>query len=70
MQAIGSLQDKSLGLVSFTISNLHSSPSGVPSGAPSGAPYEPGPPAWVLVLGVAGLAGVLFVARQRVRSER
>ena len=38
VQAIGSLQDKSLGLVAFTVSGLHSSPSGVPSGAPSGAP--------------------------------
>src|SRR4029079_2876377 len=35
VHAIGSLQDKSLGLVSFTVSNLHSSPSGVPGGAPS-----------------------------------
>jgi hypothetical protein len=70
VHAIGSLQDKSLGLVSFTVSNLHSSPSGVPGGAPSGAPYEPGPPAWVLVLGVAGLGGVLLAARQRVRGVR
>ena len=70
VHAIGSLQDKSLGLVSFTVSNLHSAPSGVPGGAPSGAPYEPGPPAWVLVLGVTGLAGALFAARQRVRGVR
>ena len=70
MHAIGSLQDKSLGLVTFTVSNLHSSPSGVPSGAPSGAPYEPGPPAWVPVLVVAGLAGVLLAARRRVRGAR
>ena len=70
VHAIGSLQDKSLGLVSFTVSNLHSSPSGVPGGAPSGAPYEPGPPAWVLVLGVTGLAGVLLAARRRVQGVR
>jgi hypothetical protein len=70
VHAIGSLQDKSLGLVSFTVSNLHSSPSGVPGGAPSGAPYEPSPPAWVLVLGVTGLAGVLLAARRRVQGVR
>ncbi len=70
VQAIGSLQDKSLGLVSFTVSNLHSSPSGVPSGAPSGAPYEPGPPAWVPVLVVAALVGVLLAARRRMRGVR
>ena len=70
VHAIGSLQDKSLGLVNFTVSNLHSSPSGVPGGAPSGAPYEPGPSAWVLVLGVTGLAGVLLAARRRVQGVR
>lgn len=70
VHAIGSLQDKSLALVSFTVSNLHSAPSGVPGGAPSGAPYEPGPPAWVPVLVLAGLAGVVLVARRRVRDAR
>ena len=38
VHAIGSLQDSTLGLVAFTVSDLHSAPSGVPSGAPSGAP--------------------------------
>jgi hypothetical protein len=70
VHAIGSLQDKSLALVSFTVSNLHSSPSGVPGGAPSGAPYEPGPPAWVPVLVLAGLAGVVLAVRRRVQGAR
>jgi hypothetical protein len=69
VQAIGSLQDKSLGLVAFTVSGLHSSPSGVPSGAPSGAPYEAGPPAWVPALVLAGLAAVVLATR-RLRSVR
>ena len=70
VQAIGSLQDKSLGLVAFTVSGLHSSPSGVPSGAPSGAPSEPGPPAWVPVLVLAGLAARRCSRPGALRSVR
>lgn len=71
VHAIGSLQDKTLGLVSFTVSGLHSAPSGVPSGAPSGAPYEDGPPAWLPALAVAALAAVALGARRlRVRGTR
>lgn len=40
VHAIGSLEDGTLSLVSFTIEGLHSAPSGVPSGAPSGAPAD------------------------------
>jgi hypothetical protein len=60
VHAIGSLQDRSLGLVSFAVDGLHSAPSAVPSGAPSGAPFEPGVPvALALLAGVgAGLAGM------------
>ena len=36
VHAIGKLDGGKLSLVSFTVSDLHSSPSGVPSGAPSG----------------------------------
>jgi hypothetical protein len=56
VHAVGSLQNQNLGLVSFTVSNLHSSPSGVSSGAPSGAPSQDGVPAWVLMSTVLGLA--------------
>lgn len=61
VHAVGSLDKKNLALVSFTVSNLHSSPSGVDSGAPSGAPSQDDLPGWVLVstalgLGVAGLS--------------
>jgi hypothetical protein len=56
VHAIGKLDGGKLSLVSFTVSDLHSSPSGVPSGAPSGAPADGGVPAWLLVSTVAGLA--------------
>ena len=56
VHAIGKLDGGELSLVSFTVSDLHSSPSGVPSGAPSGAPADGGVPAWLLVSTVAGLA--------------
>jgi hypothetical protein len=73
VHAIGSLQDKTLGLVTFTVSGLHSAPSGVPSGAPSGAPYEDSTPAWLPGLAVAVLAAVgvgVAARRLRVRGTR
>ncbi|WP_300009137.1 DUF4397 domain-containing protein [Pseudonocardia sp.] len=65
VHAIGSLEDDTLGLVVFTVDGLHSAPSGVPSGAPSGAPYEPGVPAGLLALGLAGAALVAAAATGR-----
>ncbi len=71
VHAIGSLQDKTLDLVTFTVSGLHSAPSGVPSGAPSGAPYQGGLNLWLPGLAVAGLATVALAARRlRVRGTR
>ncbi len=67
VHAFGSLNDKTLGLVSFTVTGLHSSPSGVPSGAPSGAPSESGLPGWLLITTAAGLLVVGLSAR-RLRS--
>jgi len=67
VQAIGKLDGGKLSLVSFTVSDLHSSPSGVPSGAPSGAPADHGVPSWLLVTTVAGLA-VVGVSARRLRS--
>jgi Domain of unknown function (DUF4397) len=67
VQAIGKLDDGKLSLVSFTVSDLHSSPSGVPSGAPSGAPADGGAPAWLLVTTLAGLS-VVAVSAVRLRS--
>ena len=64
VHAVGSLDKKNLQLVSFTVSNLHSSPGGVSSGAPSGAPFDDGVPAWVLVSGLLGLAVVGVSARR------
>jgi Domain of unknown function (DUF4397) len=71
VNAIGSLNDKTLGLVTFTVSGLHSAPSGVPSGAPSGAPNEDGLNLWLPGLAVAGLAAVgLAAKRVQVRGTR
>jgi hypothetical protein len=67
VHAIGKLDGGKLSLVSFTVSNLHSSPSGVPSGAPSGAPADNGVPAWLLVSTIAGLA-VVGVSARRLRA--
>jgi hypothetical protein len=67
VHAIGKLDGGQLSLVSFTVSDLHSSPNGVPSGAPSGAPADHGVPSWLLVTTVAGLA-VVGVSARRLRS--
>jgi hypothetical protein len=66
VHAVGKLDGGQLSLVTFTVSGLHSSPSGVPSGAPSGAPAEQGVPAWLLVTTLAGLA-VVGVSVRRLR---
>jgi hypothetical protein len=70
VHAVGSLDKKNLQLVSFTVSNLHSSPGGVGSGAPSGAPSEDGVPAWVLVSSMLGLAVVGMSARRMYAGAR
>ncbi|MFC5061930.1 DUF4397 domain-containing protein [Actinomycetospora atypica] len=69
VHAIGSLQDESLDLVTFSTSS-HSAPSGVPAGAPSGAPAD-GAPGWWAGLTAAGIAIVgLSLARLRPASRR
>jgi hypothetical protein len=70
VHAVGSLDKKNLQLVSFTVSNLHSSPSGVGSGAPSGAPADEGVPGWVLVSTLLGLAVTAVSARRLVGTAR
>ena len=70
VHAVGSLEKKNLQLVSFTVSNLHSSPSGVSSGAPSGAPSQDGVPGWVLVSSVLGLAVAGVSARRMYAGAR
>lgn len=70
VHAVGSLEKKNLQLVSFTVSNLHSSPSGVSSGAPSGAPSQDGVPGWVLVSSVLGLAVAGVSARRMYAGGR
>jgi Domain of unknown function (DUF4397) len=69
VHAIGSLQDKTLGLVVVTVKGLHSAPSGVPSGAPSGAPSGPAVPAG-LVFGVLAAAAVGGLTADRLRAAR
>jgi hypothetical protein len=51
--AIGSAEQKTLGIVVQTISGLHSSPSGVPAG--SGGLLRTGVPSWVAVTAGLGL---------------
>jgi hypothetical protein len=70
VHAIGPLQDKTLNLVTFTVSDLHSAPSGVPSGAPSGAPSDPAVPGWVLLSSAAGLLLIGLSARRWVSARR
>ena len=70
VHAIGSLQDKTLGLVAVTVSNLHSSPSGVPSGAPSGAPSDAGLPGWLVLSSIAGLVVLAASARRLATTRR
>jgi hypothetical protein len=70
VHAVGSLDKKNLQLVSFTVSDLHSSPSGVGSGAPSGSPAETGVPAWMLVSTLLGLVVVGFSARRLAGDRR
>ncbi|WP_405415644.1 DUF4397 domain-containing protein [Pseudonocardia alni] len=71
VHAIGSLDEGSLDLVTFTVDGLHGSPSGVPSGAPSGAPYEATPgwaPAAIGVLGAGVLGAAVLLRRRGARS--
>jgi hypothetical protein len=63
VHAIGSLENDTLNLVAFTVSGLHSAPSGVPSGAPSGLPSQDGPGGWLLLGAAAGLLVVGASAR-------
>lgn len=72
VHAIGSLEQDSLSLVTFTVHGDGSAPSGIPSGAPSGAPGVDGPVLVALAavallgLGVGGGA----VARWRALGRR
>ena len=71
VHAVGSLDDKTLGLVVVTIKGLHSAPSGVPSGAPSGAPSDSGVPVGLVVGAIAGVAVVgLSIGRLRSGARR
>jgi hypothetical protein len=69
VHAVGSLDKKNLQLVSFTVNNLHGSPTGVSSGAPSGAPAD-GVPGWMLATTVLGLAVVGLSARRLYAGAR
>ena len=70
VHAIGSLDGKTLSLVTFTIRGLHSSPHGVPSGAPSGAPYDGGLPPWVPAVGILSVISGGAVLFRRVGRGR
>ncbi len=70
VHAVGSLQNNNLQLVSFTVSELHSAPSGVDSGAPSGAPAENGMPGWLLLTAVLGVALAAVSGRRLAAGGR
>lgn len=63
--AWGSAQEGSLDLAAQTIEGLHSSPEGVPSG--QGGLAQDGP---LMVLALAGAAGVVLAGRSIVRTAR
>lgn len=67
VHAIGSASEGDLSLVSFTISGLHSAPSGVPAG--SGTPASGAPWAALGAVGLLVLAGGAMAGRLR-RSPR
>lgn len=69
VHAIGSLEEGTLDLVSFTVEGLHSAPTGVPSGAPSGAPYDPASTTMATGVGVAGLLGALALGAGLLRRR-
>ncbi len=69
VHAIGSLTDKTLGVVVVTVADLHSAPGGVPSGAPSGAPSDSGPAGWLVLSSVVGLAVIGLSARRLVHAR-
>lgn len=67
VHAVGSAADGTLGLVSFTVSGLHSSPSGVPAGSgPASSPWST--VAFVVML-TAGL-GAAVVGGRRLTTGR
>jgi hypothetical protein len=70
--AVGSAQDKTLGLVAQTITGLHSAPAGVPSG--TGGLARTGRPWWFAAVLVAGaalvLGGGVRLATSRTRARR
>ena len=67
VHAIGSASGKSLGLVSFTISGLGSTPNGVPAGS---GPAGPAVPVGVLVLVLLAGAGVVAISGRRLLGGR
>jgi hypothetical protein len=70
--AIGSAKDKTLALVTQTISGLHSAPGGVPAGTGGLLDAQPGMPGWAWAAVLAGLlatsAGVTTLLRTPRRA--
>ena len=62
--------DQNLELAVQTISNLHSSPSGVPGGEAGMAAEDDGFPMWALGLGLASAVGLTVAGRQVVPARR
>ena len=69
--AIGAASGKTLGLVTQTISGMHSAPGGVPAGSGGLLAHDPATPRWVwpvsaaaLLVALLGAAGAYRVARR------
>ena len=68
VHAVGSADAGSLGLVSFTVTGLHSAPGGVPAGSgPAGSPV----PIWIVLTAVLlGVTGVAFGSRRLLGARQ
>lgn len=68
--AVGSATDKTLGLVTQTISGLHSAPGGVPAGTGGLADRGTGTPGWVWAVAAAFLLVALTGGAGLYRTVR
>jgi hypothetical protein len=68
--AVGSAEDKTLGLVTQTIRGLHSAPSGIPAGSGGLLDAGPGTAGWVWTASVVGMLTMLAGGAGLVRVRQ
>jgi hypothetical protein len=68
--AIGSADDKTLGLVTQSITGLHSAPGGVPAGSGGLLDAQPAMPGWAWTIVFAGMLAATAGATVLVRTAR